>query len=370
MSPSADGPSLGDRLSARRAASPDRPAPTPSARPDRPRESSTTRALGAGTGLLATFVAAIAFAFVLSRLVGGTYVTFAMPIFAGTLIAALASIGPKRFGFGDRRTLVMMMVGGALVCWLGQHMLAYLRVIDIVAAQPFLIPSGATQVALTGVDPAEIALRSLERATGESGFFAYLSFVSHSDGALLSPIGFLGRTEPGTVGTILIAIGELGLMALSASWSILYRTRHIRRAAAGPIAFFDEATASAVSVALQARRFDELAAIIAASRDSETHALAIEEGEVTAEAVILERDASGQLSIRASSRLMPIEAAGRLRRAVTTALAGVLSGVRTTHLQRPASHDGSNLIATSTPPNDEPRPTGTAEGGSDGPRDP
>ncbi len=276
MSPSADGPSLGDRLSARRAAAPAPRLPAPSARPDRPRESATTRALGAGTGLLATFIAAIAFAFVLSRLVGGTYVTFAMPIFAGTLIAALASIGPKRFGFGDRQTLVMMMVGGALVCWLGQHMLAYLRVIDIVAAQPFLLPSGATQVTLAGGDPAEIALQSLERATGEAGFFAYLSFVSHSDGALLSPIGFLGRTEPGTVGTVLIALGELGLMALSAGWSILYRTRHIRRAAAGPIAYFDAASASAASAALHARRFDELAAIIVESGGGETHALVID----------------------------------------------------------------------------------------------
>lgn len=39
-----------------------------------PQEPSVQKALGAGLGLLATFVAAIAFAFVMSRLVGGMYV--------------------------------------------------------------------------------------------------------------------------------------------------------------------------------------------------------------------------------------------------------------------------------------------------------
>ena len=57
----------------------------------------TTRALGAGLGLLGTFVGAIAFAFVMSRLVGGMYVTFVMPLFVGMLLAAFAAMGPKRF---------------------------------------------------------------------------------------------------------------------------------------------------------------------------------------------------------------------------------------------------------------------------------
>jgi len=313
VSPSADGPSLGDRLSARRAAVPSPARPT---RPEAPRESSTTRALGAATGLLATFIAAIAFAFVTSRLIGGTYITFAMPIFVGTLIAALASIGPKRFRFGDRKTLVMMMIGGAVVCWLGQHMLAFLRVIDIVAAQPGLVPtaSGAG-------DAGELALRALENATGESGFAAYLSFVSQGPGAHLSPIGLLGRSEPGVFGTIAIAIGELGLIATAASWSILYRTRQLRRAPAGPLAFFDATTATAASIPLAARKFDELAAIVASAPAGDTHALAIEEGETTAEAVILERDGNGEFTIRKSSRLMPIEAAAGLRRAVAIAIA-------------------------------------------------
>jgi len=338
MSPSADGPSLGDRLSARRADA--HPSSTPpGAGSDRSPETqespsaalaqaSTTRALGAATGLLATFIAAIAFAFVLSRLVGGMYITFALPIFVGTLIAALASIGPRRFGFGDRRPLVMMMIGGALVCWLGQHMLAYLRVIDLVAAQSIVMPAEALSVAGSNPvapsepsAPSERALRSLEQATGESGFFAYLSFVSDGDGASFSPIGVLGRTGPGPFGTGLIAVGELGLMAAAASWSILYRTRTTRRPIAGPIAYLDNATAVAASGALEARRFDELAAIIASSQGPATHALSINEGEATAEAAILERDASGQYTQRTSSGLMPIEAAARLRRAISPGFA-------------------------------------------------
>lgn len=272
-------------------------------------EPSTGRAVGAALGLLGTFIGALAFAFVLSRLVGGTYVTFAMPVFVGTLMAALASYGPRRFGFGARRPLVLMMVGGSLICWLGQHLLAYLRVLDLVAAQQ----------GLSGANATEAALSLLEGLTDQTGFLAYLTFVSSGVGVALSPLGMIARTEPGVVGTILLALVELGLMGLAASWSILYRTRAARRPPAGPLATIAGAVVGEVIAAMQARRFDELPAIVVRSRGFPTHALLLEEGDATAELTLTELDALGRPSTRTSSRLMSIEAAGALRSALAAA---------------------------------------------------
>lgn len=289
-------------------------APVP---PGGPRtEPLTARALGAGLGILATFLAAIAFAFALSRLVGGTYVTFAMPLIVGTLIAALGSYGPRRFSFAEPRPLVLMMVLGALVCWLGQHLFAYLRVADLVAAQ----------LGVSGPDAAAAGLAEMERATGESGFFAYLGFVSSGPGATLSPIGYLGRLELGAVGTALVALAELGLMALAGSLSLLYRTRALRRPPGGPVAFFDDAAARAALGALQARRFDELAAIARTSTAPPSHALVLTEGDATAEAALYELDRSGQPAQRTLVKLMPIEAARRLRAALSHAPAATREG--------------------------------------------
>lgn len=272
-------------------------------------EHATGRAVGAALGLLGAFLGAMAFAFVLSRLVGGTYVTFAMPVFAGTLMAALASYGPRRFGFGARRALVSMMVAGALICWTGHHLLAYLRVLDLVAAQQ----------GLAGADAAQAALSLLEGLTDETGFGAYLAFVSSGVGVSLSPLGMIARIEPGVVGTILIALAELGLMGLTASWSILYRTRAVRRPSTGPLVTFGGPIVGEVIAAMQARRFDELAGIVARSRGLPTHALLIEEGDTTAELSLVELDAMGRPSTRTSSRLMTIEAAATLRSALVAA---------------------------------------------------
>ncbi len=268
----------------------------------------TTRALGAGLGLLGTFVGAIAFAFVMSRLVGGMYVTFVMPLFVGMLLAAFAAMGPKRFRFGDRKALIAMMIAGALVCWIGHHLLAYLRVIDITA--------GAVGAATA--EEAAAALRTIENHTRQEGVLAYLSYVSSGPGAVYSPIGMAGRLEPGVVGTLLIMVTELALMAGTASWSLLYRTRHLRREAPGPIAWFDAQAAVAAGEKLLERRFDELATIVASSPGT-SHVLIIELGESAAEVAIFECDAAGQPTTRKTTRLLPFGAAEYLRNAVARA---------------------------------------------------
>lgn len=296
-----DRPTLGERARALRSKAPSEP---PRWTPPEPAPgSSTTRALGAAFGLLGAFLAAMAFAFVLSRLVGGIYITFALPIFVGVLIASLASYGPKRFGFGDKRPLVWIMVLATLTCWLGQHLLAYLRVIDIVAAE-----SG-----LSGPLAAESALGIIEDATSEQGFWAYLSYVSAEPTSLLSPVGYLGRLGLGAVGTILVGVGELALMTTAGALSILYRTRALRRPPDGPVAWFDADTSAPAVAALESRRFRELPELAARSRRRPVHTLVLEEGAVTAEIALFTVDPMGRPADRMLTKTMPIEASRVLR---------------------------------------------------------
>jgi hypothetical protein len=196
-----------------------------------------------------------------------------------------------------------MMLLGALVCWGGQHLLAFLRVVDVVAAEAGFV----------GADAAERALASIERVTSESGVWAYLTFVSSGSTAALSPIGLLGRLELGALGTILVAVGELGLLGVSAAYSLLYRTRAIRQPPDGPVAWFDEPSSDDAITALQTRRFDELGEIALRSRGRPVHTLVIEEGAVTAELTLCAVDAFTRPTDRILTKSMPLADARALR---------------------------------------------------------
>jgi hypothetical protein len=301
------GGTLGDRLAAVRAqGSPSRP-PLNDPRADR---RTTTRAVGAAMALMATMFAAIAFAWVLSRMVGGVYITFLTPMVAGMLIAALASIGPRRFGFGDRRALTFMMIGGATVAWVGQHLLAYLRVVDLVAARG----SGGG---------AEAGLALIEHATGGTGFMAYLDYVSGL-GAELSPVGYLGRLIGswglGTAGTIGVAVVELGLMIMTARWSMLYRTRGVRVEAPGPLGWLAPGGLDAFRKALAERRWSDAAGLLWGQYEHAgvraSHVVEVREGEVTAHVEVFETDPFGGAAAQVAGQLLPIEALPGMRDAV------------------------------------------------------
>lgn len=194
-------------------------------RPSAPDDPTTRMALGNGLVLMASVFGGFALAYALSFTLGGIYVPFAMPVVVGFLLGAIGGVVGRRFDGLDRRAMILAGVLGAAIAYVGYHALAYLRVIDVCAAQwaAHLPP---------GVPAADATLALIEESTGREGFAAYLAFVSEGSGAALSPLGMLGRSEPGLGVTIAAAIGELLLAMVSAAYAMVWRTR-----AAAPASF-------------------------------------------------------------------------------------------------------------------------------------
>jgi hypothetical protein len=266
--------------------------------------------IGAGLGMLATFTAAMFFAFFLPRL--AFYVTFLMPVLAGFLLSAVGAIGPRRFGFSNPRALVMFMVVGSLIAWAGHHVFAYLRMVDFLASQ--------ADVGANAADPTAAALAWIAESTGETGFWGYLSFVSTGPAAAYSPVGLLGKSELGAWGTAIVAIVELVLMAGTASWTILFRTRGMRdELEARPLAYVDSGALAAAMKLVDERRFEAAGTALAAIDGEPSHVLMLRDGEVTTEISVHALDASGRPGARAAMKLVSREAGAELRRGFAAA---------------------------------------------------
>jgi len=283
--------------------------------PSAQRLASTREALGIGLGLLGTFIAAMFFAYLLPRL--AFYVTFLMPVLVGFLLSAIGAIGPRRFGFGNAKALVGLMIAGSLVCWIGHHMFAYLRLVDHLALQWAAAGTGAG-------DPVVAAIAGLEEQTGESGFWAYLTFVSQAGGAQISPIGLLGKVELGAMGTVFVAVVELALMTAVASWSIVFRTRHLRGDGGEPmpLGLVDQAGLADVIRLVDDRRFEEAGKVLASPVGKPTHVIMLRDGEVTTEAQVYTLDADGRPDEKVATKLLSKEGGQLLRQGFGAAMRG------------------------------------------------
>lgn len=274
----------------------------------------TREAMGAGLGLLGTFVAAMAFAYLLPRL--AFYVTFLMPVLVGFLLSALGAIGPRRFGFGHARALVGIMVAGSLVCWVGHHAFAYLRIVDFFASQPSVVE-------MNPADPVAAALAWMNEVTGETGFWAYLTFVSEGRAAQFSPIGVLGRSEIGPMATVIVAAVELALMAGVAGWTVLFRTRHLRESSElATLGVVDQATLASFVSLVEARRFEEAGEALAAPVASPTHVVMARDGAVTTEVRVYSLAGDGSPGEKVASKLLPREGGDAMRKGFHAALGG------------------------------------------------
>lgn len=271
----------------------------------------TREMVGGALGLLGSFIAAMAFAFLMPRL--AFYVTFLMPVLVGFLLSALGSIGPRRFGFGDARALVGMMVLASVVAWAGHHLFAYLRMVDFLAAQTNI---GGVSPA----DPTAAALAWIEESTGASGYWGYLAFVSTGPAAAYSPIGLLGKSEIGATGTAIVAVVELLLMIGTASWSILFRTRSLRsNDEAKALGRVDREGLAQVMALVEAKRFEDAGAACARGAAEATHEIVLRDGEVTTEIMVFTLDADGRADERVAMKLVPREAGKAMRRAFAAA---------------------------------------------------
>ncbi len=267
----------------------------------------TGEALGAGLGMFGTFIAAMAFAVALPRL--QVYVTFLMPALVGLILAAAGAIGPRRFGFSNKRALVATMIGGALIAWIGQHAFAYMQVIDGLSR---LGPG----VAVVPGEAGSIGMQRLFELTGDSGFSGYLTYISTELGAEHSPLGILGKRSPGELGFVLMAVLELFILAGVASWSVLFRTRHLRADEKNqPLGSVDAKVLGEVLSLLDARRWEEAGVAIASPVSRPTHAFILVDGEVTTEVRVHTCDDLGQLEEVVDRRLVPVEAGRSIRAA-------------------------------------------------------
>ena len=184
-------------------------------------------ALAGGLTLLAGVVAALALAFVLSRTVGGLYITFLMPALAGWVIGGAVGWVAARFELRDRVALVMTAVMAGLVAYGGYQMLAYASFMD--HASTHLL----TTLERAAANPGEQVLALLERQTGEEGLAAYLAFVSTPPGSALSPVGLLGHGGLGLGGTVALIAVEAVLVVAT---TLLSTLRRFPRLAARPVA--------------------------------------------------------------------------------------------------------------------------------------
>jgi hypothetical protein len=138
------------------------------------------------------------------------WVPLLMPIVIGWSVGSSLGIVQRRFNVRSQLAPLITAIIGACIAYFGYHVLVYDRILDFISGN---LPS-VMEAALT--DPRLLVEDWLEERTGRTGLFAYLAFISEGAGAGVSPLGVLGRSEPGLALTCL-SIGIDGVMAVVSS---------------------------------------------------------------------------------------------------------------------------------------------------------
>lgn len=236
-------------------------------------------ALGGGAMLLAGVCAALLMAFVMSRTLGGLYVTFLMPALAGWLLGgAVGWVGARFLAGGDRLPMVLTVALTGALAYGGYHLLAYAQVVDL------LVENLTSAIERAAANPSELVMRYLEQETGEEGVAAYLAFVSTMPGSELSPIGLIGRGGLGVGVTVVVCVVELAALIgaalvsaarrLGGSTAVAAPTRASTRVTV--IARVDDDGVVALMKRVEAGEFDEAGRALAAPTEAPTHAVVIE----------------------------------------------------------------------------------------------
>ena len=136
------------------------------------------------------------------------WVPVLMPVAIGWCVGSSLAMVQRRFNVRAQLPPIITAILGAVIAYFGYHVLVYDRILDFIAGN---LPS-VMEAALT--DPRLLVEDWLEERTGRTGLLAYLTFVSDGAGAGVSPLGVLGRSEPGLALTcISIAIDGLAAVA-------------------------------------------------------------------------------------------------------------------------------------------------------------
>jgi len=138
------------------------------------------------------------------------WVPVLMPIVIGWCVGSSLGMVQRRFNVRAQLPPLITAMLGAVIAYFGYHLLVYDRILDFIAGN---LPS-VMEAALT--DPRLLVEAWLEERTGRTGLLAYLTFVSDGAGAGVSPLGVLGRTEPGLALTC-VSIAIDGVLAVLSS---------------------------------------------------------------------------------------------------------------------------------------------------------
>ena len=183
-------------------------------------------ALAGAFMLLAAVASGILCAWLLSRLVGNSYVTFLMPTAAGCLIGltigGVARLTGARDGAArpvDRLAIVAAVLLAVGIGYVGHHVISYFGGVELLASY---LPNSADRLAS---EPAVEVVNFLESRTGEQGYMAYLTFTARDGLAGLSPIGLLAQGRLGSATILMIAALELALFAFMGIVTALRRAR-------------------------------------------------------------------------------------------------------------------------------------------------
>jgi len=138
------------------------------------------------------------------------WVPLLTPTVMGWAVGSSVGLVQRKFEVREFLPAVVTAALGATIAYAGYHVLVYDRIMVFIAEN---LPS-AIEAAIA--DPHVQVSAWLEEHTGQTGVLAYFSFVSEGVGAGVSPLGVLGRTEPGLALTLLAVCAD-GLVVLGSA---------------------------------------------------------------------------------------------------------------------------------------------------------
>jgi hypothetical protein len=165
--------------------------------------------VGAAMMLLGAGLVGVALALLL-REFHMVWVPLLSPLIIGWAVGSSVAFIQRRFQVRAALPAMVTAVLGATIAYGGYHVLVYDRILSFIAEN---LPS-VLEAAIA--DPRMQVDAWLEERTGHTGVLAYLSFVSDGTGAGVSPLGLLGRAEPGMAVTTL-ALAFDGLVAVGSA---------------------------------------------------------------------------------------------------------------------------------------------------------
>lgn len=178
-------------------------------------------ALGTGLMLLGSVLAGSLMAFLLSGMVGKTYVTFLMPLLAGWAIGAVVGLIARGFRVRDTGPVVATALLGAMVAYGAFHLITYTDIISQLATA--IPPDVAAET--PNVSAEQLVHQQFEIATAKEGFWAYLAYTSTEAGSALSPLGLLAKGGIAYSTALIVLIAEAFICLGSAVAMALFRAR-------------------------------------------------------------------------------------------------------------------------------------------------